>query len=124
MKKIIIALLSAIIVALGGYQVGNLGGSGVGEYFATSTTAMTAGNHVTIVSNQGAKLGTIVVASSTSGTLRVRNATSTTDSASTTVALFGASPTSGTYDFNIYLDRGLIVELSSGFVGAYTINFR
>lgn len=71
-------------------------------------------------------LGSVVVSSSTTGTLIIHNATSTVDISSTTVAIFDndSNTTIGTYVFDIVLDRGLVLDFSSGFWGSYVITWR
>ena len=102
-----------------------LGSVSVGsEYNATTTADMTAGAFATIISDAQATLGSIVVASSSAGTLQVWNATSTTDVSSTTVTTLKASIGEGTYTFDLNLSRGLIVLPGSGFDGDYVITFR
>lgn len=96
-----------------------------GEYQATSTYPVgAAALYSTLISNTNGTLGSIIVSSTTVGTLKVKNATSTSDVASTTIATFGASPANGTYTFDAIITRGLIIELSPGFTGGYTITYR
>ena len=121
MKKTIITFLSAIIVFLGGSTLGSVARSS--EYTPSYSGSLTVGHNL-IVGNNPVTLGQITVASTSAGTLKVWNATSTTDSASTTVALLKASVVEGTYVFDAFLTRGLIVELGAGFNGAYTITYR
>lgn len=121
MKKLVIAILSAIIVFLGGTSLGSVARSS--EYSASYSPNLAVGQNV-IVSNTSATLGQITVGSTSAGTIKIWNATSTTDSSSTTVAQLKASVVEGTYTFDALLTRGLIVELGSGFNGAYTITYR
>lgn len=93
-----------------------------GEYQSTTTVGMTTGQRV-INANPGT-LGSIIVASSSATTFKIWNATSTTDTASSTVTQFVASPTNGTYTFDLILTRGLIIEMPTGFNGSYTITYR
>lgn len=71
-------------------------------------------------------LGSVIISSSSVGTLIIHDATSTSDKASTTVAWFdndnNASP--GTYVFDIALKRGLMLDFSAGYHGAATITWR
>jgi hypothetical protein len=93
------------------------------EYQATTTVYMQAGTQRRILANAGT-VGSIVVASSSATTFKVWDATSTTDIASTTVVHFVASPTMGTYTFDVALTRGLVIELPTGFNGSYTVTYR
>lgn len=101
-----------------------------GEYQGTTTSvAGFAGLQVSLVSNKAGTLGSVVVSSTTpatptTGTLRIMNATSTTDISSTTIASFPIQPTQGTYTFDIFAPRGIIVEAGAGFNGTYTITSR
>ena len=101
--------------ATGSVFVGN-------EYLSTTTATMSGG--VSIAPNKQITIGSIVVASSSVGTLEVRDATSTTDTASTTFTVLKASIGEGTYTYDVRLKRGLAVELGSGFDGDYVITFR
>jgi hypothetical protein len=135
MNKIGNYIVGAVLtlLALFGINVGQqtLSGVSVGsEYNATTTRAMTGGVALaapafrTIVSDSRATLGSVVIASTTAATIRLWNATSTTDSASTSIASFPASVAAGTYTFDSIADRGLIVELGTGFAGDYIITSR
>jgi len=96
------------------------------EYQATTTTALGfAGRQVTLISNTQGAFGSVIVASSSpAGTISFKDATSTTDVASTTLASFPITPTAGTYTFDAVVLRGLIVETQTGFAGNYTITYR
>ena len=117
-----------------------------GEYHSTSTVAMN-GNTAWAVDEQRTiatttpfgstimgdsrltpvTLGSVVISStSPAGLFTIRNATSTTDKASTTVAIFDNSTAvaAGTYTFDLVLDRGLVIEMGTGFAGGYTITWR
>ncbi len=92
------------------------------EYRATTTSTMATGNK--LIRTGQTTLGSIIVSSSTVGTLIVRNATSTEDTASTTIATLGVLAGNGTYTFDVKLERGLAVVLSSTFAGDYTITYK
>lgn len=94
-----------------------------GEYYSTTTASMTQ-VHNQITSDRSTTLGSIVVSSSSAQTLVVWNATSTTDTASTTFTTLKASIGEGTYTFDAILPRGLVVETPSGFDGDYVVTFR
>jgi len=94
-----------------------------GEYLATTTVGMASVQNV-VSANRVVTLGSIIVASSSATTFKVWNATSTTDSASTTVFGMKASISEGTYTFDAELPRGLIVEKTTGFNGDYVITYR
>lgn len=101
-----------------------------GEYLATTTVGMLAvHNPVTanLSGNSGlltSTLGSIIVASSSATTFTVWNATSTTDTASTSLVTLKASVGEGTYIFDAELTRGLVVVKPTGFNGDYVITYR
>lgn len=71
--------------------------------------------------------GSVTITSSTPGKLIIRNATSTTDLGSTTVATLynnGNDIDEGTYVFDAVLDRGLAIDIANGFFGSYIITWR
>lgn len=104
------------------------------EYQATSTYVMLGGGVIapspaaTVLFRQigtgDNTFGSVVVASSSATVARIWNATSTTDVGSTTIANFVAAPANGTYTFDVSAPRGIILEMTSGFNGAYTITYR
>ena len=129
--KIIATVLTASLVVVFLYSQGFKSPSDVvasvargGEYQATSTypTVLTARH--TLIDNTYGTLGSVIISSTTAGTMKIWNATSTTDSASTTIATFAASAANGTYTFDAIITRGLIIETSIGFAGGYTITHR
>lgn len=131
MKKTLLIILSVIIlgvIVISALEIGRTsqapGSVGVGnEYSATSTATMTTVMN-TILVNRPVTLGSIVIASSSSKTLTIWNATSTIDTASTSVAVFKANTVEGTYTFDVSLPRGLIIQTPAGFDGSYTITYR
>src|SRR3990167_733248 len=104
-------LLTEILMML---QVEKASGSVItGQaYNSTTTISTSAGTHYQARSTSnvgGCELGTVTVASSSSSRLQLWNATSTTDSASTTIANFDESIAVGTYIFDLQCDRELII---------------
>uniref|UniRef100_A0A6H1ZSI8 Uncharacterized protein n=1 Tax=viral metagenome TaxID=1070528 RepID=A0A6H1ZSI8_9ZZZZ len=72
-------------------------------------------------------LDSVVITSSTPYSLIIKNATSTTDISSTTVAVINnnsSDAVAGTYPLGIVLDRGLILQFESGFYGSYVISWK
>ena len=95
------------------------------EYQASSTTEnMAVASPVVLKSDDASVLGSIVVASSSAGIITVYNATSTTDTASTTFVSLSSNLTPNTYTFDAIIPRGLIIELGTGFDGEYVITYR
>lgn len=112
-----------------------------GEYQATSTEQMTGFMVPSTVRSQrliktaydadsnrlgqSVTLGSITIASTTNASIRIWNATSTTDSASTTpLFTLATSTAAGTYTFDLILTRGLIIDYPIGFAGSYVITYR
>lgn len=105
------------------------------EYIATTTSSMHAGVVIAtkqqrvVLSNRGGTLGSLVVGSTSPATLvnapiKIWDATSTLDLASTTVSILSASSANGTYTYDVVLNRGLIVELPVGFFSDIVITYR
>lgn len=94
------------------------------EYSFGTTTA--AGSQVFKSTTQTpvCTLGSILIASSSATAFTVRNATSTTDVASTTIAVFEANAFEGTYTFDVACTRGVAIEAPTGFNGFVTTTFR
>jgi hypothetical protein len=125
MRNKLIGFLVALIVLLGGsYGVNKLGSVNDGQaYNATSTTSAISGTHQ-VLKSSGGVLGSVTIASTSAFTLEIWNATSTTDSASTSIAKFKASPVEGTYMFDASLPRGIIIAPATSFNGNYTITWK
>lgn len=97
------------------------------EYNSTTTRSTSAGTHwvAKTTTNGGmCALGSIVVASSSATTLTIWNATSTTDSASTTIATLKAGVAEGTYTFDAVCTRGVVVATPASFNGMYVVTWR
>lgn len=131
MKKII-TIISGVLIALvvfvgfGGQNKApvSLGSIGSGEgYYSTTTGNWAVGSSTQLRVGQGI-FGSIIISSTTVGTIIVRDATTTLDLSSSTLARFIASPTVGTYVFDSVFTKGLILDLSGNFQGAYTITFK
>jgi len=72
-------------------------------------------------------LDSVVITSSTPYSLIIKNATSTTDISSTTVAVINnnsSDAVAGTYPLGIVMDRGLILQFENGFYGSYVISWK
>lgn len=98
------------------------------EYLATTTDSTSAGtnsNFKTTANGGTCAFGSVVIASSTiEHQIEIRNATSTTDVASTTIATFEPNAAEGTYTFDLTCDRGLSVITPASFNGVYIITYR
>lgn len=128
LKIIGLVAFSAILV-ISAYLSGNHGsvqGSiQTGEsYYATSTGSFAVGTTTNIRIGQGI-LGSVVVSSTTAILgFELRDATSSTDVSSTSIAKFGTSPANGTYTYDVTLTRGLFLVFPAGFNGAYTVTYK
>lgn len=93
------------------------------EYQGTSTdsTWNSAPNkNITAVT-----LGSVVITAATGNAgFELRDATSTTDIASTTIATFLPGAVGGTYTFDKNLFRGLGIRMTSGNIATTTITYR
>jgi len=127
-KKVGISILSIVIVAviyLTGVNsrveesvIGSVGQTG--EYQATSTSWTST----RVIQVAPVTLGSIIITTTDASIVRIMDATSTTDIASTTVAQFQASAGLGTYTFDVALKRGLGIDTVTGFAGKYTATYR
>lgn len=130
MKKFGIAIIGIILSLLGinaGVQTFGSVENG-SEYQATSTRAMFSNGpgvrtQRVLVSNGPAILGSIVIASTSASTFTVWDATSTTDTASSSLMTITASPTKD-FVIDAALYRGLIIDMPSTFNGDYVITFK
>lgn len=95
---------------------------------ATTTDSTYANSRRAIKSVSGEAtpgvLGNVVVTTTSATVVEIKDALSTTDSASTTLARFGASPATGTYIFDASFSRGLYVNFLGSFTGNYTITYQ
>jgi len=118
--------------AIGSVAFGN-------EYQSYRITSDNASTSAQLVKLGSGTLGSIIVSSSTAGTLEVYDGVisgktltggdltpgqGATTTATTTVALFPASAVAGTYTFDAVIKNSLYVLPSTNFVGSYTITYR
>lgn len=121
-------LLSALIglfalfgVTLGANNFGSI--SDGGAYTATTTSSVYADKKVTIKSGNGI-LGSVIITGTSATVVELRNATSSTDVASTTIVTFAASAGTNTYTFDSTFNRGLVANFIGSFAGNYTITYK
>lgn len=70
-------------------------------------------------------LCSVIIGTTDASIVEIRDATSSTDVASTSIAVLAASPANGSnMPFNVSIKRGLIINTVSGFAGRYTITSR
>lgn len=125
LKEKIIAVLAAIIIALGGgYTATNLGSVQDGHAYNSTTTPTISGALLMVKEGQGT-LGSVVIGVTSATTFELRDATSTTDVASTTLLQVAASPAIGsTMTLDTAFTRGLSIVFPASFTGRYTITYR
>lgn len=115
----VIGLFSVVLQgprqALGSIETGQF-------YQATSTARLAAGFNV--LKTGPTELGSLLVSSSSATTIVIWNATSTTDVASSTFATFKAGVGEDEYVIDASLDRGLIVQIPSGFNGSGAVTWK
>lgn len=119
-----IAIAVAVVALVVALQKSNtFGGVASSDgYYATSTAALADGHD--LIRTGPTLLGSVVIASSSAATITIWNATSTTDTASSTFATIKASLTEGTYVFDAVLERGLVVEMGASSNGSGAITFK
>lgn len=137
MKKYITTLLIALVLLASGVFIATASVDDSGVYsYRQITSAHATTSPLMVKSGQGV-LGSIVISSSTVGTLNIYDGTVmpvktftggatsvATTTATTTIALFGASSANGTYTFDTAFTNGLTVMPSTNFVGSFTITYR
>jgi len=104
--------------------------AGVDSYNSTSTEPMTVGMNLLLKTGyqtSAVNLGTVTIASTspaTEGYVKLWSATSTSDSASSTLVRLPSDLAAGSYDFHIFMIRGLAIELPTGFEGDWVITYK
>lgn len=97
------------------------------EYNATSTyraNGVPQFPNTQVIKTFAGTLGSVVITGAVAGTIRLYDATSTTDVSSTTLAIFPSSTAAGTYTFDVGFSRGLIVGTTVGLAPTTTITWR
>jgi hypothetical protein len=145
MKGIIIGL-TALVLALGSYVAGlqdkvipTFGSVGIGEQYQSTTTPAVPDEtnlcraRVGTASSTTGILGSVNITTSGAGTLAIYDATTTNASlraaiatTSMQLATFQASPTVGSYHFDVKFERGLLVDYTTTGTGvsSTTISYR
>lgn len=131
MQNKIIAILSAIIVLLGGYSATQIGSVVTGSEYNSATVRSTNASGtatMAIKSGQGTVGSVIVTVPASAGDIVLYNATSTTGYSSSTGRVLtkftAASDVAGTYTFDASFTDGLYVDVPVGFTGEYVITYR
>ena len=143
MKKLLLALLLAVLVGVG-YLVFDhrreaeqplSSVSITHEYNATTTATMSGAliksaefNQLIASSTAGVVFGSVVVASTTDAAVNIYDASST-DAVldgiySILITRLSSSTPRGTYVYDIALSQGLVVQLQAGFEGDYVFTWR
>lgn len=123
-QKIVGVLLGLVALLGGGYSAVTLGNADVAAYSnATTTGSFSAATIVMLKTGQGV-LGNIVIGTTSATTFELRDATSTTDIASTTLLSLAASPAIGSsMSPQVVFTRGLSIVFPPSFVGRYTVSY-
>ena len=128
--KIFGSLIGVIAILYGLVYVNNMndprsyGSIQDGQAYTSSSTDSTYAASKRQFKSGGGVLGSVIVTGTSATVVEIKNATSTTDIASTTLAIFAASPSTNTYTFDAAFDRGLVVNFLGSFAGKYTITYR
>lgn len=102
-------------------------GHSVGDASYATSTNSTWGTVSTkmLRTNASGVLNSVLITNATAGSaFELRDATSTTDVSSTTIAVFGSGTVSGTYQFYTVFTRGLAVLMTSGNIASTTITWQ
>jgi hypothetical protein len=100
-----------------------LGSVGSDSNYSTTTPSVNSG--IWMVKSGWGSLHTVVIGVTSATTFELRNATSTTDIASTTLLSVAASPAIGsTMTVDASFDRGLAIVFPASFTGRYTITWK
>ena len=92
--------------------------------FLGTTTNSTYASSIRMIKTTSGLLHTVVVGGTSATVVEFRDATSTTDVASTSIPVFAASPSTNTYTFDRAFSRGLSAVFTGSFTGNYTINYK
>ncbi len=124
-QKILGAIIG-LFALFGIYQSTPLGNvSETQSMSATTTLSSWSGTYRQLKTSAGI-LGSVLLASTTptqaaTAIMTFKDATSTTDISSSTIAVVGSNTATGNFPYNIAFSRGLIVEVGVGHAGGYTI---
>lgn len=120
---VVVAILALFGVSSVSTNFGSVARSS--EYHAKTSAAIWANVPKQIFDGAGT-FGSIVIGTTDATIVEFRDATSSTDIASTTIAIVAASPAIGsTMTFDYAVKRGLFVNTTSAFsAGRYTITYR
>lgn len=128
----LVAVFSGVYLALQSEQV--IGSVQIGNEYQSTTTTSTWASATTAKEitngNAAITLGNIIIASSSPATtiyqMAIYDATSTMATATSRLItrIGSANQTHGTYEYDVNLKYGLLVETTTGFDGLFTITYR
>lgn len=134
MNKILVTLFAFVLIVIAGIsligkrEVSTLGSidNNSGAYLSTTTDSGWAGTPRFVASSTAIQMiGSVVIGTTHASIVEIKDATSTTDIASTTIAIIAASPAIGsTLTLDVRVLRGLMVNTVPGFTGRYTITYK
>jgi len=125
LKILGIAIVAIVLVFIGSKTTNEGLGSiqGDGGYSATTTSA-SFNNRLAVVKKGPTLLGSVTITGANNAVMTIKDATSTTDTASTTVVVIAANTISGTYTFDAQLTRGLGIDTPGTWSSGYTVTFK
>ncbi len=124
---LVVILLGAVSYFTGVKERDTLGSVSAGsEYHSTTTDSNWNSTPNRMISDCTQAVGNVVITGATAGSaFKIKDATSSTDISSTTIASFLGTATAGTYAFDsIVLRGGVGVVVTSGNVASTTITCR
>lgn len=133
-------IIAALLVVASVYLVGVNRGpvpkvlvgsiNGYDSYIASSSDSTVAGRSQkykgAVVGSTpiGGIFGSYIITGTSATVIEIKDATSTTDLASTSIATFAASTAAGTYTFDTGFSRGLIINYLGAFAGQGSITYK
>lgn len=137
MNKIIGTLVIFALIVIGGVsligkkEVSTFGSVNVSDAYLATTTESSWANipHMIASSTNGIPniqmVGSIIIGTTHASIVEIKDATSSTDVSSTTIAILAASPANGsTLTLDARILRGLMINTPTGFAGRYTITYK
>lgn len=129
-ELIVVGVITVIIGAIIAFMFSTMSTDKFGSvqdgnaYNATTTGSFAAATSTMLKLGQGT-LGSVVIGVTSGTVFSLRDASSISDAASTTLMSLAASPVIGsTMTFDVAFSRGLFIEFPASHVGRYTVTYR
>lgn len=120
----ILVLVIAVVARQAGQEISLSSVERSSEYHSTSTLNAAAASETFIFTGSGT-LGSVVVVSTTAASgFIIYDADTVTSTPTSTIAVFPANATAGTYTFDVALQQGLKIIVPSGFNGHFVTTYR